>query len=209
MVVLPRTQQIKSNQTHPAQTVIHFKQFFFFCFSSNSLTFCQILFAPLRLTRTPRSPPSCRLQIAGPESPLRTGRNWSGPPAVLGARSLWRCKWTRRRWTAGSRQSLQCPRPEPIESKTCRLELPGLSAVVEKWPDGTKEEFYYGLNVNILTLPLETHAFLLLVYPPNTNNSADISTADIWASRSINYRTAKITNTSFWSVTSFLKHGPT
>lgn len=32
MVVFPRTQLIKSNQTHPAQTVIHFKQSFFFPF---------------------------------------------------------------------------------------------------------------------------------------------------------------------------------
>lgn len=104
--------------------------------------------ALLRFTRTRRSAPSCRLQTAGPGSPSGTGQNWSGPPEVLGAPSPWRCKRTRRRWTAGSRRSLQRPRPRPIGSKLCQPELPGLSAAVDTWPDGREDEDYYRRNVS-------------------------------------------------------------
>lgn len=82
--------------SNPLKTAI-FSPNLFLTFSL-PVSLCQELpSTPLRLTRTRQSPPSCRLQTAGPESPLQTGRNWSGPPAVLGARSLWRCKQTRRR----------------------------------------------------------------------------------------------------------------
>lgn len=162
--VCPRTELIKKQEnrpltkSNPLKTAI-FSPNLFLTFSL-PVSLCQELpSTPLRLTRTRRSPPSCRLQTAGPESPLQTDRNWSGPPAVLGARSLWRCKQTRRRWTAGSRRSPQCPRPGPIGSKLCRPELLGLSAAVEKWPDGKEEEDYYSPHVNISTHSLDIHLF--------------------------------------------------
>lgn len=91
----------------------------------SSLFYSVRSFRPLccLLTRTLRSPPSCPRRTAAPGSPSRTVRNWSGPPAALGAQSLWQCKQTRQRWTAGSRQSPRCPRPGPTGSRLCQPEL--------------------------------------------------------------------------------------